>query len=56
MDLKEFPEEILPSYSVSVEELDTFYGQGNWRRLPDETFKRLRHEPKSWTVQADDIT
>ena len=43
MDSKEFPEEIPSSYSVSVEELDTFYGQGNWRRLPDETFKRLLH-------------
>lgn len=52
MDLKEFPEEILPSYSVSVEELDAFYGKGNWRRLPDETYKRLRHEPESWTVEV----
>lgn len=55
MDLKGFPEEILPSYSVSVEELDTFYGQGNWRRLPDETFKRLRHEPESWTVEVHTV-
>lgn len=55
MDLKEFPEEILPSYSVSVEELDMFYGQGNWRRLPDETFKRLRHEPESWTVEVHTV-
>lgn len=52
MDLKEFPEEILPSYGVSEEELDAFYGKGNWRRLPDETFKRLRHEPESWTVEV----
>lgn len=28
MDLKEFPEEILPSYGVSEEELDAFYGKG----------------------------
>ena len=28
-DLKDFPEEILPPYQVSTEELDTFYGAGN---------------------------
>lgn len=55
MDLKEFPEEILPSYGVSEEELDAFYGKGNWRRLPDETFKRLRHEPESWTVEVHTV-
>lgn len=55
MDLKEFPEEILPSYSVSVEELNTFYGKGNWHRLPDETYKRLRHEPESWTVEVHTV-
>lgn len=48
-DLKDFPEEILPPYQVSTEELDTFYGAGNWRRMKDETYKRLRHEPESWT-------
>lgn len=47
MNLKDFPEEILPPYQVSTEELDTFYGAGNWRRMKDETYKRLRHEPES---------
>ena len=37
LDLKDFPEEILPLYSVSEEQLDAFYGKGNWRRMPDET-------------------
>ena len=37
LDLKDFPEEILPPYSVSEEQLDAFYGKGNWRRMPDET-------------------
>lgn len=51
-DLKDFPEEILPPYQVSTEELDAFYGAGNWRRMKDETYKRLRHEPESWTVES----
>jgi len=55
IDLKEFPEEILPAYSVSIEELNSFYGEGNWRRMPDETYKRLRHEPESWTVEVHTV-
>ena len=55
MDLKDFPEEILPPYHVSTEELDTFYGAGNWRRMKDETYKRLRHEPESWTVEVHTV-
>ena len=54
-DLKEFPEEILPPYCVSEEELDAFYGKGNWKRMPDETYKRLRHEPESWTVEVHTV-
>ena len=54
-DLKEFPEEILPPYSISEEELDAFYGKGNWKRMPDETYKRLRHEPESWTVEVHTV-
>jgi len=55
LDLKDFPEEILPPYSVSEEQLDAFYGKGNWRRMPDETYKRLRHEPESWTVEIHTV-
>ena len=54
-DLKDFPEEILPPYQVSTEELDAFYGAGNWRRMKDETYKRLRHEPESWTVEVHTV-
>lgn len=55
LDLKNFPEEIIPPYTVSEEELDAFYGKNNWRRLPDETYKRLRHEPESWTVELHTV-
>jgi hypothetical protein len=55
LNLKDFPEEIIPPYSVSEEQLDEFYGKGNWRRMPDETYKRLRHEPESWTVEVHTV-
>lgn len=55
INLKNFPEEIIPTHSVSKEELDSFYGEGNWRRMPDETYKRLRHEPESWTVEVHTV-
>jgi len=55
LDLKEFPEEVLPAYRVPEDELDAFYGKGNWRRLPDEIYKRLRHEPESWTVEVHTV-
>lgn len=55
IDLKDFPEEVLAPYSISAEELDAFYGKGNWKRMPDETYKRLRHEPESWTVEVHTV-
>lgn len=55
MDLKAFPEEIIPAHTVSEETLDAFYGKGNWKRMPDETYKRLRHEPESWTVEIHTV-
>lgn len=54
-DLKAFPEDIIPTHSVPVEKLDAFYGSGNWKRMPDETYKRLRHEPESWTVEIHTV-
>lgn len=54
-DLKDFLEEVLAPYAISAEELDAFYGRGNWKRMPDETYKRLRHEPESWTVEVHTV-
>lgn len=55
IDLKDFPEEIIPAHGVSEETLDAFYGKGRWKRMPDETYKRLRHEPESWTVEVHTV-
>lgn len=54
-DLKEFPEDIIPPHAVSKEMLDAFYGPGCWKRMPDEAYKRLRHEPESWTVEVHTV-
>lgn len=54
-DLKDFPEDIIPPHTVSKEVLDAFYGEGNWRQMPSETYKRLRHEPESWTVEVHTV-
>lgn len=54
-DLKDFPEDIIPTHTVSKEALDAFYGEGNWRQMPSETYKRLRHEPESWTVEVHTV-
>ena len=36
-DLKDFPEDVIPTHTVSKEVLDAFYGEGNWKQLPSET-------------------
>lgn len=54
INLKDFPEEQI-SHKLSDEELDSFYGKGNWRRMPSETYKKLRHEPESWTVEVHTV-
>lgn len=55
LDLKAFPEEYISPYNVSKEALNAFYGKDNWRRMPDEVYKRLRHEPESWTVEVHTV-
>lgn len=54
-DLKDFPEDIIPTHTVSKEDLNAFYGEGSWRQMPSETYKRLRHEPESWTVEVHTV-
>ena len=33
-DLKDFPEDVIPTHTVSKEVLDAFYGEGNWKQKP----------------------
>ena len=54
-DLEGLPVEVIPPYTVSKEELDSFFGEGNWKAMPSEEYKRLRYEPASWTVELHTV-
>ena len=53
-DLKDLPVEQHP-HKVPKEQLDSFFGPGNWKKMPDETYDRLRYEPASWTVEKHTV-
>ena len=53
-DLKDLPEEPHP-HTVSREQLDALFGEGNYRRLADETYKRLRCRPMEWVVEVHTV-
>ena len=53
-DLKGLPEEPHP-HTVSREQLDALFGEGNYRRLADETYKRLRCRPMEWVVEVHTV-
>lgn len=53
-DLSGFPEEQI-LHRISPDELSELYGEGNYKRMPDETYKRLRYEPASWTVEVHTV-
>lgn len=50
LDLEGLPEKKI-SHPLTDEQLDAHYGSGNWRRLPDDTYARLRFTLASWTVE-----
>lgn len=49
-DLKEFPQEEF-LHDISEEELDTAFGKGNWKSMPDEISWQLRFEPAKWIAE-----
>lgn len=49
-DLSGLPEESI-IHSVPEEKLIEHFGEGCYRKLPDESYKRLRYTPASWTVE-----
>lgn len=53
-DLKGFPEEPFPHF-LSKEELDAYFGEGNWREMKPDVYKRLRYEPAAWTVEVHTV-
>jgi hypothetical protein len=53
-DLEGFPREH-HTHPVSEEQLNEFFGEGNWKKLPDDEYDRLRYEPASWTVEHHSV-
>jgi len=53
-DLKDLPEEVFV-HALSDEQLNAKYGEGNWRRMGTETYKRLRYTPASWSVEIHKV-
>jgi transposase len=53
-DLKDFPEETF-DHDSTKEQLDSFFGEDNWREMATEEYKRLRYEPASWTVEKHTV-
>ena len=49
-DLAGFPEEEI-AHRVSEEDLDSFFGKGNWKPMKPDIYKRLRYEPAAWLVE-----
>lgn len=42
-------------HSVPEEKLIEHFGEGCYRKLPDESYKRLRYTPASWTVELHTV-
>lgn len=49
-DLKDFPQEEI-IHDVSANKLDTVFGEGNWKSMPDEICWQLRFEPAKWIAE-----
>lgn len=49
-DLRDFPREEIP-HDIPEQELNEAFGEGNWKRMPDEVFWHLRFEPAKWTAE-----
>lgn len=49
-DLRDFLREEIP-HDIPEQELNEAFGEGNWKRMPDEVFWQLRFEPAKWTAE-----
>lgn len=53
-DFKDLPREQHP-HRLTDEQLDEFFGKGNWRRMSPEKFLRLRCQPAVYTVEEHEV-
>ena len=54
INLAGFEEKEIP-HSLKDDELNSFFGEGNWRRLPNEIYKRLACIPTQWIVEVHNV-
>ena len=54
-DLKDLPEEVIPTHTVPEEKLIGFFGAGNYRKLENEEYRRLQYVPSSWIVEKHSV-
>ena len=54
-DLRDFPVEEVPVHRVPEEELIRFFGEGNYRSLPDEQYRKLKYVPASWIAELHTV-
>ena len=54
-DLRDFPVEEVPVHRVPQEDLIRFFGEGNYRRLPDEQYRKLKYVPASWIAELHTV-
>lgn len=53
-DLSQFEQE--PHlHDVPKEELDEFFGAGNWKEFKSDEYKRLRHIPATWVTEVHTV-
>ena len=53
-DIKGLPVEQI-SHEMSEEELESFFGDESWKRLPDEVYKRYKYTPASVSVEEHHV-
>lgn len=54
LDLEGIPEEYI-RHVLTDEELNEFFGEGNWRRMKSDEYARLRLVPASWVVERHSV-
>lgn len=42
-------------HDISKDALDTFFGPNNYKAMPDEVYKRLRHVPAKWITEVHTV-
>ena len=42
-------------HDVPKEELDAFFGEGNWKEFKPDIYKRLRHVPATWITEVHTV-